>query len=572
MRAFPFIDFVVRGEAEETFPKLLQSLGDGGLCLDVPGLTYRRAGEIVRNPNASVIQELDALPFPAFHLYPYTHACKFVPLELGRGCPFACTFCSTNDFFRRRFRLKSPVCIIEQMKRIKALYNIAAFDLVHDMFTIDRKKVVAFCESILDCGAAFSWGCSARTDCIDDELIALLARAGCRAIFFGIETGSARLQQVIQKRLDLAEAARRIACAEKHGIKTTVSLITGFPEETCEDLRDTVGFFMNSLRHDRAEPQLHLLAPLAETPLETEHRPSLVFDDMISDMSFQGWHQDPLDRQLIGQYPDIFPNFYSLPTPHLDRVFLKELVEFVNNGRARLRWLFLGLHQDSGDLLEIFSTWRAWREDAKGPYPEASPASYYARPSFRADFLEFVQSVYLPKRARARSALSALLESEAACDPASEPHGDESDAGAPVRDVPEDFGGPISFDAMPIRAKDVAITTAPADYKRLIQCLKRKGRLQRVPLREVTLAICAPRGYRRDVIQLSPLSAKLMALCDGRRTVGEIASRFSSSAPEMAGLPAGPACLWALEHLRRQGLIALHSASAKWQRSVEQVR
>src|SRR5262249_45802898 len=80
MRAFRFIDFVVRGEAEETFPKLLQCLAECRDHDDLPGLTYRRAGEIVRNPNASVIEDLDTLPFPAFHLYPYAHACEFVPL------------------------------------------------------------------------------------------------------------------------------------------------------------------------------------------------------------------------------------------------------------------------------------------------------------------------------------------------------------------------------------------------------------------------------------------------------------------------------------------------------------
>src|SRR6185295_13886713 len=110
--------------------------------------------------------------------------------------------------------------------------------------TIDRKKVVAFCDAVVESGEKFTWGCSARTDCIDDELLELMARAGCTGIFFGIETGSQRLQ---------------------HVIKTTVALIAGFPEETREDLRDTIHFFIDSLRFDHAEPQCSLLAPLAAT-------------------------------------------------------------------------------------------------------------------------------------------------------------------------------------------------------------------------------------------------------------------------------------------------------------------
>src|SRR5262249_45140292 len=112
-------------------------------------------------------------------------------------------------------------------------------------------------------------------------------------------------------------------------------------------------------------------------------------------------------------------------------------------------------------------------------------------------------------------------------------------------------------DATPRRAKNVAVTTIQADYKRLIKCLRRKDRLDRVPSSKVTLAIRAPAGKRRDVIQLSSLSAKLVALCDGRHTVAEIAARFASAAPELGGVPAERACVWGLELLRRQGLIAV---------------
>jgi radical SAM superfamily enzyme YgiQ (UPF0313 family) len=559
MRAFGFIDFVVRGEAEETFPRLLQGLAGGPPHDGLRGLTYRRRGEIVRNENAQVIEDLDALPMPAFHLYPYSHACELVPLELGRGCPFACTFCSTNDFFRRRFRLKSPGHVIAQMRRIKALYNITSFDLVHDMFTVDRKKVVAFCEAMLQCGETFNWGCAARTDCIDDELIALMAHAGCRGIFFGIETGSARLQQFIHKGLDLAEAARRVRCTDRHGVHTTVSLITGFPEEAQADLKDTVGFFMDALRYDHAEPQLHLLAPLAETPIQTHYRERLVFDDLISDMSFQGWEQDPADRAMISRHPDIFPNFYSIPTPDLDREALKELIEFMHSGSAKLRWLLVALHQVSGDLLKVFTSWRTWREREKGPYPDASPARYYASLSFRRDFLQFVRSVYLQWEGSPSGALLALVELEAAFDPGSPDERDRSAQGG--FESPDDCGTVIDWDMTPHRARNVAIRTIGVDYKRLIQCLRKKGRLDRVPSRKVTLAMRASEVNGRDVIQLSRASARLVSLCDGRRSVRAIAERFASAVPELDGVPTERACLWGLELLRRQGLIALAADS-----------
>ena len=106
--------------------------------------------------------------------------------------------------------------MIADIVSLKNNYGLGYFSLVHDMYTIDRRKVVAFCEAILESGEKFTWGCSARTDCIDDKLLEMMARAGCTGIFFGIEIGSQRLQHVINKKLDLAEAVQRIACADRN--------------------------------------------------------------------------------------------------------------------------------------------------------------------------------------------------------------------------------------------------------------------------------------------------------------------------------------------------------------------
>ena len=299
MRAYPSIDLVVRGEAEQTLPALVDALDGDGALAAIPGITFRRNedGEIVRNPAAPLVSDLDALPFPAFHLFPDVRHCRHFPLELGRGCPFSCTFCSTNDFFRRNFRLKSPAQMIADMRRIRQTYGINSFELVHDMFTVDRKRVVAFCEALLESKRnnpedAFIWGCSARTDCVDEELIELMSKAGCRGIFFGIETGSKRMQKIIDKGLELNDSAERVRSCDKFKINTAVSLMAGFPDETMTDLRDTAAFFVDSLRYDHADPQLSILAPLAGTPISTQHKDALQLNDDVADMSYRGWRQD----------------------------------------------------------------------------------------------------------------------------------------------------------------------------------------------------------------------------------------------------------------------------------------
>jgi radical SAM superfamily enzyme YgiQ (UPF0313 family) len=404
LEAYSPIDLVVRGEAEATLPELLEALSEDRQPDDIPGITFRRDGKIVRTPDAGGITDLDSLPFPAFHLLPDMGTCRFMPLELGRGCPFACTFCSTNDFFRRRFRLKSPARMLEEMRRVKATYGIDTFELVHDMFTVDRKRVAAFCEALLESSDKFYWGCSARTDCIDEELIELMASAGCRGIFFGIETGSARMQKIIDKRLDLVDSAARVRACDKSKIKTAVSLIVGFPEETQDDLRSTVGFFMDSLRYDHADPQLVILAPLAGTPIHRQHKENLFLEDADSDMSYRGWDQGPEEKKMIAEHPDIFPNFYSVPTLFLDHEFLKELRDFLLNGIKTARQLLRELRLAGADMLYVFEEWRAWRRNGKADLARNDLAAYYASDSFPQDLFEFVKIQYLSESKAATKA------------------------------------------------------------------------------------------------------------------------------------------------------------------------
>ncbi|HYX53772.1 MAG TPA: radical SAM protein, partial [Candidatus Limnocylindrales bacterium] len=483
LRAFPFVDVVVRGEAEHTLPELVDALSGQGQLSSVAGITFRRKedGEIVRTPDAPLILDLDTLLFPAFHLFPDVSHCRHFPLELGRGCPFSCTFCSTNDFFRRRFRLKSPAQMISDMRRVKQSYGISSFELVHDMFTVDRKRVVAFCEALIESGEEFTWGCSARTDCIDEKLIALMARAGCRGIFFGIETGSRRMQKIIDKGLELNDSAERVRSCDKHKINTAVSLMAGFPEETIEDLRDTAAFFVDSLRYDHADPQLSILAPLAGTPITTHHKDALLLNDDAGDMSYRGWVQEPEDHALIAGHPEIFSSFYSAPLPHLEREFLKELRDFLLNGAHAFRRLLLGLHQDSGNVVEVFEQWREWRMRNDVDFSRLNRTLYYAQSGFVRDFLRFLRAHYIPASSRAPLAITVLVEYEAAVLERNEVPGSSA---AQVADDQEQLLAPES---RPQLLPGVEVVRLPADYHEIVRRLRQRSPLDDVPEKPVKL-------------------------------------------------------------------------------------
>ena len=544
LESFPFVDLIIRGEAEETLPRVLDALFRNADLGTIAGITHRKAGEILRNPNASVIEDLDSLPLPAYHLYSDIEKSSYAPLEAGRGCPFTCSFCSTNDFFRRRFRMKSPHVLLEQMMTIKNRYGINEFDLIHDMFTVDRKKVVSFCEEIQRSGEDLRWGCSARTDCIDDDLIDLMKASGCIGLFFGIDSGSNNVQAQIQKRLNLADAAARIKHTNRRGIRHTVSLITGFPDETREDFRDTINFIGRSAHFPRATFQLHLLAPLAETPITTQYQDRLIFDDIFSDMSMQGWDQAPAEREMIIEHPKIFPNFYGVPTRSLNRHYLREIREFLLHALMKVRWLTVLLHRDSQDLVGIFDEWVSWSSEARSMDGSVDTSrAYYSGDSFPRDLAEFARSGYIH-----HAKYPHLVKTMADVEAAQYEFKDAKTSGS-VRDIAFD-----SLESVPVIADGTRLLFISADYRRLMRALKRNERLDSLPLEDVTLALMKS-DEQVSVVQLNNASAELMQLCNGSRSIKQIAGKLSAA--RTPGVSPLKASIYGLASLAHQGFIDL---------------
>lgn len=538
LSAFPAVDFVLRGEADHTLPRFVAEWHGGRRFGDLPGLTYRSPFGPQRNPDAPVVEALDDLPLPAYHLNGGLKGAAYASLELGRGCPFACTFCSTNDYFRRRFRVKSPAVLIAQMRAIARRYGIRTFDLVHDMFTVDRKRVVAFCDAMIESGEGFAWSCSARTDCVDAELLDLMARAGCAGIFFGVETGSARMQRVIDKGLDIGEARRAVETADRLGIETTVAFMTGFPEETEEDFNATAAAYMHALRHAGSSPQLNVLAPLAGTPVYRQHRHEMTLEDLCSDASHQGRSHNAADRALIRAHPEIFPNFYLIPTPGLDRDRVLEFREFLLMASERMRWLLAALHRTAG-VLAVFDAWRRWRCAVFGALAGWGMRHYYMQEAARRQFLEFVGT-------RARDigdpAVVALLEYHRALSA-----GDEIPL--PACEGPL-VGGPIQDGDIPVRRDRIHVLHLRWDIQQVIDGLKQDALFDGGPSpKHYRTEICV--GGVRRLVEITPELAAALELCDGTRTVGELSDA-------MAGWFGRPAVRSLLRFLREEEAIEIH--------------
>ena len=214
------VDVVVVGEGEITFPHALDVIRSRS-NESVPGAVLRsRNGGLLDGGNRALIERLDDLPVPAYDLY-QPDSGEEIFIEVGRGCPFQCTFCSTAPYWRRHHRVKSAERILREIKYVQDLFGTERVHLTHDLFTVNRNWVLAICDALIAAGVPVRWTCSARADTVDEPLLRLMARAGCNAIYFGIESGSERILREIKKDIPLSQTFEMLDACRRQGITRT---------------------------------------------------------------------------------------------------------------------------------------------------------------------------------------------------------------------------------------------------------------------------------------------------------------------------------------------------------------
>ena len=366
LERFPQFDVIVRYEADEILPDILKNLESRNFD-NIPGLSWRGSkSQLYFNPGAPKVQNLDSLPITNYGHYPVADLeLDLLRIEAGRGCPFLCTFCSTASFFQRSFRLKSAARLVTELDVLHDQYGFDDFKLDHDLFTVNKRKILEFCEAVKD--RKYRWRASARVDCVDEELLTRMAEAGCVGLYFGIETGSERMQQISKKRLDLGLVEPTLLVCEQLGISTTASFITGYHEETEEDLTDTLDL-LGRCFSPSCLTQLHMLAPEPGTPMFEQLSDKVEYDGYAG--RYNAFLVDANDERLVLDHPDIFSTYYHYPAvlPRGDYKFAVEAVDAWRRvGPVIAKYL---LRAYAGQLSQFVFALRTW---AKCNRPEELP-------------------------------------------------------------------------------------------------------------------------------------------------------------------------------------------------------
>ncbi len=333
LKQIPYVDYICCGEGEKIIYPFFKSLLQKKPDISVDGLVYRTDLEIIKNPRPIMIDDLDTLPFIDYSIVDSTTLIedKIFPIEVGRGCPFNCVFCSTKSFWGRKYRLKTSQRIFEEIKAVNRELGITKFNFLHDMFTFKRKNIIEICTLLKTLDFPIKWACSARLDCLDKELIDIMFEAGLAQIYFGIETGSPRMQKLINKRLNIENAEEILRYINDKGILITTSFIYGFPEETKEDISQTMSMISRLMLMEKMNVQTHLCAFLPKTDLTEMYKGFLTVAEKQSNVT--GDYVVDECKDLIENYPELFEQLFEYKTELRNQ--LKHFETFVNVWSAR---------------------------------------------------------------------------------------------------------------------------------------------------------------------------------------------------------------------------------------------
>ena len=244
------VDIVIRGEGEYIMLNLVQALENQSSLHDVKGIVFedKNSKEIVVNPEAPLIQDLDELPFPALNLLPMkkyrlldmdTHMTTMITT---RGCPMQCSFCSSAAMHGKKIRERSIKNIVDEIEYLKTNYDIDTIAFMDDTFTLKKRKVMAICDEILKRNIEIMWGCTSRVDTLDEKLLKKMKEAGCITIFIGVESADQQQLDNMCKNTTIAKIENAFKIAHKLKIRTIASVALGMPGDTKEIMNKTVKF------------------------------------------------------------------------------------------------------------------------------------------------------------------------------------------------------------------------------------------------------------------------------------------------------------------------------------------
>jgi radical SAM superfamily enzyme YgiQ (UPF0313 family) len=249
----PEIDLVTLGESDATFLEIIDRVAAKEPLVGIAGTAYRAGGKVEIGPKRAAIHELDSLASPQDYFD--THI-----LMTSRGCPWSCTFCGAETTWGRGFRGNSVAYTLDAIEKVLSRLPVKMLQIKDDTFTTNKKRVLELCRGIRARKLQFFWSCDTRVDLLSEELLREMRLAGCQRLSLGVESGSQRILDAIDKKITVAEIIESTVLAKSLGIKVRYFMMLGNRGETRESFEETLAFLR------RAQPHEYIFSCLSVYP------------------------------------------------------------------------------------------------------------------------------------------------------------------------------------------------------------------------------------------------------------------------------------------------------------------
>ncbi len=339
------VNFCVRGEAELRLPKLLDAIENHRAYEDIKGLTFRNNGKVLSTPDAPLIENLDALPFPDRECLKTPYRQKFFGININnkkitgfltsRGCSFHCTYCASSEMNLHRVRKRSISKVIEELQ---LLYDRGYQHIVYNdaYFNVNRKYVLELIKCLKKEHLDMSYSCQCRIDQHYSTFRAL-AESNFTNILFGIESGNDQILKSYQKRTTVQQNRDAVKLARKAGIDSvTCSFVLGGPIETFDQINETINF---ALSLDASFLDLNILEAIPGTQIWSDLVQQGILDEdrywetgvPLVDLGLQDYNKSQLMRAIVNGYMNFY-NLFRRP------IFIKEIVRYLTD-KVKLQFL-----------------------------------------------------------------------------------------------------------------------------------------------------------------------------------------------------------------------------------------
>ena len=244
------VDYVVIGEGEYTFLELLEALDNKKTINEVNGLCHKKDGCITVNAPRPLMQNLDELPFPARHLFPKWYFMRWMCMRgryikgtnmmSARGCPYDCSYCASKVMFGRNARFISPKKVVDEIEHLVKEHGMKAITFSDDTFSVNEKRAIEMCNEIKKRGLdKIKFRVQLRANTVSENLLKNLKEAGCIQVDVGVESGSQRILNILNKNITTEQARNAFKLFKKYKLNTCATFMIGNPTETLDDIEMT---------------------------------------------------------------------------------------------------------------------------------------------------------------------------------------------------------------------------------------------------------------------------------------------------------------------------------------------